>query len=322
MFYQGKVVLVTGGTGFVGTNFVEELLRRGAVVRVPIHHRPLQIKDPRVQQVPADLMREDDCRRIMQGVQYVVHAAGAVAGAGGSKHAPLKGIPANLATTAYVLEAAWAAGVERFLMLGSVTFYPVVKRAVKEEDAWTGPMHPSYFGYGWMRGYLEKLAEFAAMRSNMKVALTRPTAVYGRWDDFDPSSSHVVPALIRKALTRLAPYEVWGTGDEVRDFLHVSDLVYGGLLALEKYAECSPVNLGYGKSFTIRELVQLVLKAADYTDAQVVFDASKPTTIPFRMVDISKARRVLGFAPKVSLEEGIADTVRWYREALQSDRRP
>ena len=321
MFYKGKVVLVTGGTGFVGTNFVLELLKRDAIVRVPIHHRPMQIEDSHVQQVPADLMNEDDCHRIMQGVHFVVHAAGAVAGAGGSKHTPLKGIPANLATTAFVLEAAWASGVERFLMLGSATFYPVVERPVKEEDAWTGPLHPTYFGYGWMRGYLEKLAEFAAMRSHMKVCLTRPTAVYGRYDDFEPSKSHVVPALIHKAVSRMAPYEVWGTGDEVRDFLHVSDMVYGGLLALEKYAESSPVNLGYGKSFTIRELVQYVLKATDYSDAKVIFDASKPTTIPFRMVDISKARCVMGFEPKVSLEEGIADTVRWYRESLKSGKR-
>jgi GDP-L-fucose synthase len=123
----------------------------------------------------------------------------------------------------------------------------------------------------------------------------------------------VVPALVRKAVERMAPYEVWGTGDEVRDFLHVTDLVQGGLAALEKHAVCDPVNLGYGQSFTIRQLVQATLNAAGYSDAKIVFNSSKPTTIPVRIVDISKARNVLGFEPRVSLEQGLADTVQWYR---------
>jgi GDP-L-fucose synthase len=204
--------------------------------------------------------------------------------------------------------------VERFLLLGSTSIYPVVQRPVKEDEGWHEPVHPSYYGYGWMRRYIERLAEFAAMKSQMKVAIVRPTAVYGRWDNFNPQSSHVVPALVRRALERPDPFEVWGTGEEVRDFLHVSDMVHGGLAALEHHASCDPLNLGYGQSFTIGELVRLVLRAAGYEDANVVFNSSKPTTIPYRMVDISKARQLIGFEPRMTLQEGLSDTVRWYRE--------
>lgn len=163
-----------------------------------------------------------------------------------------------------------------------------------------------------MRRYLEKLAEFVASRSDVKIAQVRPPAVYGRWDNFDPAASHVVPALIRKAVEKHDPYEVWGSGEEVRDFLHVSDVVRGSLLALEKYATCDPVNLGYGKAVTIKEVVDIILKAAGHDKAKVEFDNSKPTTIPFRMVDTSKAKKMLGFEPEVSLEKGLSDTVEWY----------
>jgi GDP-L-fucose synthase len=107
---------------------------------------------------------------------------------------------------------------------------------------------------------------------------------------------------------------VWGTGNEVRDFLHVTDLVRGCLLMLEKHAVCDPVNIGYGKTVTIKDVVGAILKAAGHDRAQVVFNSSKPTAIPVRMVDTSKAKRLLSFEPSISLEQGLADTVRWYRE--------
>ena len=125
--------------------------------------------------------------------------------------------------------------------------------------------------------------------------------------------AHVIPALILKAVERISPYEVWGTGDEVRDFLHVQDLARGCLLMLERHAECDPVNIGYGQVVTIGQIVRLILKAADHSDARIVFDASKPTAIPFRMVDTSKAKTLLAFEPEISLEEGLRDTVEWYR---------
>ncbi|MCL4531766.1 MAG: NAD-dependent epimerase/dehydratase family protein, partial [Actinobacteria bacterium] len=314
MFYRGKKVLVTGGTGFVGTHLVEELTRAGAKVRIPIHRESPVVADDRLEEVRADLTREEDCVRVCTGVDFVFHAAGAVAAAGTTARNPMAAITTNLILTAQMLQAAWSSSVKRFLLFSSSTGYPAADHPIKEEEMWAGPTHPSYFGYGWMRRYLERMGEFVASRSEMKIALVRPTAVYGRWDNFDPATSHVVPALIRKAVDRADPYEVWGTGDEVRDFLHITDLARGCLLMLEKHATCDPVNLGYGRAVTIKDVVAAILRAANYENAPVVFDASKPTTIPFRMVDTGKARRLLGFEPRVSLEDGLADTVRWYRD--------
>ncbi len=320
MFFSGKRVLVTGGAGFVGTHFVQALLEQGARIRVPLHKRPMIVPDPRIELMQADLTRLEDCKAVCRDMQYVIHAAGAVAAAGVTATNPMAAMTTNLVLTAQTLQAAWDMGVERYLVFGSSTGYPVTSHPVKEEEMWSGPTHPSYFGYGWMRRYLERISEFAASKSKLSIALVRPTAVYGRHDNFDPVTSHVIPALIRRAVAKENPFEVWGTGNEVRDFLHVTDLVRGCLLMLEKHAICDPVNIGYGRTITIRDVVRYVLKAAEHDNAQVRFDASKPTAIPVRTVDTSKAKRLLGFEPSVTLERGLADTVHWYRESLANTR--
>jgi len=315
MFYKEKVVLVTGGTGFVGTHIVQELLKQEAKIRVPIHNRPLVVKDERIETIQADLTKYEDCLRAAKGVKYVFHVAGCVGSAAAGTL--MSGITLNLILTAQMLQAAWEEDVERFLILSSSTGYPVANYPIKEEEMWTGQIHPSYLGYGWMKRYLERLSEFVASKSKMKISIIRPTAVYGRGDNFDLRTCHVIPALIRKAVERYDPYEVWGSGEEVRDFLHISDLARACLLMLEKYATCDPVNIGYGRGFKIKETVKIILKAAGYESARVEFNTSMPTTIPFRMVDTSKAKKILGFESAVSLEEGLEDAIKWYIQTIK-----
>jgi GDP-L-fucose synthase len=312
MFYTEKKVLVTGGTGFVGTHFVEELLRQGADVRITVHQRPPIVKDSRIELVYADLTKPEECCAACHDVEYVFHCAGAVSAAAVTNSNPMSAIVTNLTLTTQMLQAAWMENVERFLVFSSSTGYPEADHPIKEEEMWNGQPYPVYFGYGWMRRYLELISEFVAEKSSMRIALARPTAVYGRWDNFDPVTSHVIPALIRRAVEKQDPFVVWGTGDEVRDFLHITDLVQGCLLLTEKHAVCDPVNLGYGEAVTIKEILKTILTAADHDEAEVIFDNTKPGTIPFRMIDTSKARNLLGFERQVSLDMGITDTVRWY----------
>jgi len=312
VFYKGKKVLVTGGTGFVGMHIVQELLKQEAKIRIPIHKRRLMIKNRHIETMPADLTKQEDCLKAVKDVDFVFHAAGAISGAGAQRNDMISGITLNLVMTSQMLKAACERNVKRFLIFSSSTGYPALKHPVKEDEMWRGETHPSYFGYGWMRRYFERLSEFVASQSSLKIAIVRPTAVYGRWDNFDFETSHVIPALIRKAVEKQNPYEVWGSGNEVRDFLHVSDLARGCLLMLEKDANCDPVNIGYGKPSTIKEVVEIILEAAKLKNTKVVFNASKPMAIPFRMVDITKANKILSFKPRLTLQEGLRDTVNWY----------
>ena len=314
-FYSGRTVLVTGGTGFIGRHIVELLLAQSAHVVVPVHKRPLPLEFSGVDAPTADLTRPEDCLRVTRGVDYVFHAAGAVAGAGVPAAGAMTSIVTNLVLTARILEAAWTNRVRRCLVFSSSTAYPALEHPVREEEMWSGAPEACYVGYGWMRRYLEMLSEFVSRQSSVQVAIVRPTAVYGRHDDFEPATSHFVPALVRRAVERAQPFDVWGTGDETRDLLHVTDLARGCLIALEKHACADPINIGYGASIRVRDVVRVILDAAGYRDAAVVFHPGRPGTIRSRTVDCGKAREVLGFQASRTLEEGIGDTVRWYREA-------
>ena len=311
MFFQSRLSLVTGGTGFIGTHIAKALLAQGSRVRIAVHERAPIITDPRIELVQADLTRQDDCLAAMKGVDLVFHCAGAVSGLGASAGNAMAGIATNLNLTAQVMQAAWSANVQRLLIFSSSTAYPATDHPVREDELWNGPPHPAYLGYGWMRRYVERLAEFAARKSSLGIALVRPTAVYGPHDDFRPASSHVIPALVRKAVEKLTPFEVWGTGDEVRDLLHVSDFARGCLLMMEKHAICDPVNIGYGSGISVRRMVEIILDSAGHKAAPQ-FDPTKPTAIPIRLVDTSKAKTLLGFEPQIPIEQGLRDLVQWY----------
>jgi GDP-L-fucose synthase len=309
-FYKGKTVLITGGSGFVGMHFVQELLKRGSKVRTTHRLRRVVSEKEGAEVLRADLSQMADCMAVSRDIDYVVHCAGSVGAAGLDSYEQMESIVLNLVLASQMLQASWTSKVKKFLLFSSSTAYPVADYPIRENEMWIGYPHLSYFGYGWMRRYLERLGEFVAQKSDMKVIVVRPTAIYGRCDN----SGHVIPTLIKRAVEKENPYVVWGSGKETRDFLHVTDFVRGSLLALEKLETFDPINIGYGKSARIRELVDIILEASGHKNATVEFDNSKPSSIPCRKVDISKAEYLLGFKPKVSLEEGIRDTIRWYKE--------
>jgi len=153
------------------------------------------------------------------------------------------------------------------------------------------------------------MAEFVADRSDLKVAIARPTAIYGEWDD----SEHVIPSLIRRSLSKENPFILWGDGSEVRDLLHAADLARGSLLLLENHAVCDPVNIGYGTSSTISEALGIILRLTEHEECEVVCDKTKPSTIPYRAVDTNKAKQLLHFMPQIPLREGLARAVSYYR---------
>jgi len=313
-FFKGKKVVVTGGSGFIGSHFLNELVRRGAVVRTHKHKKDLQIDDTDGIEVleNIDLTKLDDCIKLVDGAEYVIHCGGAVAHPS-SVPTDVQISLTQIQLIGNVLEACAKTGVKRFLDLNSSTGYPDIRRPLTEDEFWVDEPYKSYYGYGWMRRYREKLIEHVSKFSGLEIALARCTAIFGPYDNFDLKTCHVVPALIKRLLSGEDPFVVWGSPDVVRDFLYVKDVVNGALLILEKGESMRPYNLGYGGGISIGEIVDSILKATGKTP-KVEWDSTKPTTIPFRAVSTDRIKTELGFEPKYTFDEGIKETIDWYIE--------
>ena len=309
--YKNKKVVVTGGSGFVGTHFIQELLDRGANVRTSIHKSPLKIQDDRIEVLEnIDLTKLDDAMKLVEGVDFVIHCAGDIL------H------PTTVATDFQVglshiniitniLEASYKHGVKHFLEINSSTVYPHREYAVSEDEFWTEEPYISYYGYGWMRRYREKVIEHTSHLTDMHIGIVRGTAPFGPYDNFDLKTCHVVPALIKRCLSGEDPFVVWGSPDVVRDFLYVKDVVKGCLLVLEKGESMKPYNVGYGTTVNIGDIVNTILKVTGKTP-DVQWDNSKPTTIPFRSCSTERIETELGFKPDYTFEQGMKETIEWY----------
>lgn len=311
-FFKDKKVVVTGGSGFIGTHFLKELVDRGARVRTSTNKSSLQFKSDEVIVYPdLDLLNLDDCIKLTEGADYVIHCAGEVAHPS-SVPTDVQISLKQLNLIGNVLEACAKNGVKRFLDLNSSTGYPDIRRPITEDEYWVDEPYKSYYGYGWMRRYREKLMEHVSKFSGLEIALARCTAIFGPHDNFNLKTCHVVPALIKRVLDDENPFTAWGSPDVVRDFLYVKDVVEGALLILEKGESMRPYNLGYGGGITIGEILDTILKVTEKTP-EIVWDDSKPTTIPYRAVSTDRIQNELGFKPKYTFEEGIRETIEYYK---------
>ena len=312
-FFEGKKVVVTGGAGFIGSHFVQELLDRGAFVQTSTYYTPITLKHDRLT-VLESITLEDvaNCRELVRGADYVVHCAGEIA------HPSTVSTDVQISLNQLnligcVLEACAKEGVKKFLDLNSSTGYPDIREPLTEDMFWVDEPYKSYYGYGWMRRYREKLMEHVSKFSGLEIALARCTAIFGPNDNFNLKTCHVVPALIKRVLSDEDPFIVWGSPNVVRDFLYVKDVVNGGLLILEKGESMRPYNLGYGSGITIGEIVDTILKVTGKTP-KVEWDETKPTTIPFREVSVDRIKNELGFEPIYKFEQGIEETINWFKK--------
>jgi len=311
--YKGKNVLVTGGTGLIGSHLVELLIEGGAKVRTVVHSRrpPIELRSGDI--VHGDLTRWDSCREAVKGIDYVFHLAAVVGGVGRNVAHPASMFTPNILMNTQMLEAARLEDVERYLYTSSACIYPENLDFFVEERGWDGPPARSNAAYGWVKRMGELQAKAYFEEHGMKIAIVRPTNAYGPRDNFDLETSHVVPALIRKAVGRHDPFVIWGTGESTRDLIHARDIARGMLLSLEKYPVADPVNLATGRSIRIKDLARLILKFSGYENARIVFDQDRPTGQVERRVSTAKAKEKIGFVAQITLKEGLKETIDWYR---------
>ena len=316
--FKNTNVLVAGGAGFVGVNLITRLLDLGANVTATLHRRDPVLDDARIRYIRGDLRISEDCATAVDGIDYIFMCAANTSGAAVIEKTPLAHLTPNVLMNISMLDAAYQAGVQKFLFISSNTVYPLTDFAVKEDDV-TNEFYEKYFIVAWMKRFTEIVCEMYATKiaKPMNVCVVRPANIYGEFDDFEWETSHVIPALIRKIVERHAPLEVWGDGNDLKEFIYVQDFIDGMLLAMEKVEGFDPVNIATGYPCTVKDVLNVLLKVDNFSGADTVFDASKPAMIPKRLIDISKANRLLGFDPKVSLEEGLKKTVTWYRSTLK-----
>lgn len=310
-------VLVTGGAGFIGSNLVERLINQGTKVRATLHTSDAVIKNNRIEYIHCDLTDPGECTKACEGISYVFLCAANTSGAAVMEKTPLDHLTPNLIMNARILEAAYAAGVKKTLFISTNTVYPVTDYPVKETDV-TNEFYEKYFIVAWMKRFSEIMCEMYStkIKKPMQTVVVRPANVYGPRDDFDWETSHVLPALIRRVVERHDPIKVWGNGRDIKDFIYVDDLVYGLISAMEKIEGFDVVNIASGKEYCLRDLLNLMINIDGFEKARIEFDATKPTMIPKRLINPSKAKEVLGFETKTSIEDGLRKTIEWYRSTL------
>ena len=307
-FWTDRRVMVTGGGGFLGKAVVARLEASGA----------RDIFVPRSRDY--DLRTADGIRSALADGRpdVIIHLAAVVGGIGANRENPGRFFYENAIMGVELMERARLANVDKFVQIGTVCSYPKFTPVpFHEDDLWSGYPEETNAPYGVAKKMLLVQGQAYRQQYGFDVIHLIPVNLYGPGDNFDPASSHVIPALIKKAVdAREAgePFiEVWGTGAASREFLYVGDAAEGIVLGAERYDGADPVNLGVGREITIRDLVELIVRLTGY-DGDVRWDTTKPDGQPRRALDTSRAREQFGFIAKTSFEDGLRRTIDWYEQ--------
>ncbi|MFA5002893.1 MAG: GDP-L-fucose synthase [Methanolinea sp.] len=306
-FWEGKQVLITGGAGFLGSAIQEQLFLRGVSKE--------QLTIPRSKEI--DLRTWEKCQQVVKDKDIVIHLAAKVGGIGFNQKYPAELFFDNAIMGIQIIEAARREEVEKCVILGTVCAYPKFTPVpFREENLWNGYPEETNAPYGLAKKMLLVQSQAYRQQYGFNSIYLLPVNLYGPRDNFNPESSHVIPALIRKFTEAVRDgediVEVWGTGSASREFLYVDDAARAIVLAAEKYNKSDPVNIGAGNEISIKKLVEII---ANYTGfkGKIHWDTSKPDGQPRRGLDVSRAESEFGFRASTSFEDGLKRTIEWYQ---------
>ena len=305
---RNKRILVTGGAGFLGRQVVNQLCQSGADLQ--------KITVPRSRD--CDLKTMENCQRAVNQQDIVIHLAAHVGGIGLNREKPAELFYDNLMMGVQLIHAAYQAGVQKFVCLGTICAYPKFTPVpFKEDDLWNGYPEETNAPYGIAKKALLVQLQAYRQQYGFDGIYLLPVNLYGPEDNFDPRSSHVIPALIRKVYEaqqrgdRQLP--VWGDGSPTREFLYSDDAARGIVMAAQSYSDPDPVNLGTGKEISIRDLITLICDLMEFK-GEIVWQTDQPNGQPRRCLDTDRAKAAFGFVSQVGFEEGLKSTINWYRQ--------
>jgi GDP-L-fucose synthase len=311
---EGSRIMVTGGAGFLGQRVVERLGPAGAASVFVPRSRDYDLRERAAIEGALRDGRPD----------MVIHLAAVVGGIGANRANPGRFFFDNAIMGLQLIEAARLAGVRKFVTIGTVCAYPKFTPVpFREDDLWAGYPEETNAPYGLAKKMLLVQGQAYRAQYGMNVVYLIPVNLYGPGDNFDPATSHVIPALIKKFVeardSRLAQVEVWGTGRASREFLYVDDAAEAIVLGAAGYDEPEPINLGVGQEITIRHLAEVIQRIVGF-DGDIRWDPTKPDGQPRRALDTSRAKDRLGFVARTPLEVGLRRTIDWYEDRLVADR--
>ncbi len=306
-----KRILVTGGAGFLGRQVVEQLIVAGA--------QREKITVPRSRDY--DLRCVETCQQVVQQQDIVIHLAAHVGGIGLNREKPAELFYDNLMMGTQLIHAAYQAGVEKFVCIGTICAYPnYTPVPFKEDDLWNGYPEETNAPYGIAKKALLVQLQAYRQQYGFNGIYLLPVNLYGPEDNFDPRSSHVIPALIRKVheaqLKGEKKISVWGDGSPTREFLYSTDAARGIVMGTQFYNDPEPVNLGTGYEISIRDLITLICELMEF-DGEIVWETDKPNGQPRRCLDTERAKQAFGFTAQVDFKQGLKNTIDWYRQHAQ-----
>ena len=309
--YTGKRIVVTGGKGFLGTHLIRKLQAKG--------YREILVAD-----LPDfDFVKSIDVRRMYDELEpdIVIHLAAKVGGIGFNQENPATLFYDNLMMGTQLIHEGYLHGIGKFVAIGTICAYPKFTDVpFKEDDIWKGYPEETNAPYGLAKKMMLVQSQAYRQQYEFNSIFLLPVNLYGPGDNFDPRSSHVIPALIKKCVDAIVNDEqevvVWGTGEATREFFYVEDAADAIILAMERYDKSEPVNIGAGFEISIGELFELIVELTGFKGS-VVWDTSKPDGQPRRLLDTSRAFEEFGFKAKTDFREGLTKTIEWYKEQLK-----
>ena len=301
-----KRICVTGGAGFLGSFIQESLKKRGVTdIFIPLRKQ-------------YDLIEATDIRRMLSDAKpdVIIHLAANVGGIGANMEHPAEFFYDNLMMGVQLIHESWKAGVEKFVAIGTICAYPkYTPIPFKEDDLWNGYPEETNAPYGLAKKMLLVQSQAYRKQYGFNSIYLLPVNLYGPRDNFNPKSSHVIPALIHKCyeakLNHISEVVIWGDGSPTREFIYAGDAAEGIVMAAEKYDGPEPVNIGSGMEISIKDLAELIARLIGY-EGKLVYDTSKPNGQPRRALDVSRAREYFGFTAKMSFEDGLKQTIDYY----------
>lgn len=305
---QDKRIVVTGGAGFLGRQVVDQLLKAGANLD--------KILIPRSREY--NLCNYEACQKVVQDQDIIIHLAAHVGGIGLNREKPAELFYDNLMMGTQLIHCAYEAGVEKFVCVGTICAYPKFTPVpFKEDDLWIGYPEETNAPYGIAKKALLVQLQAYRQQYNFNGIYLLPVNLYGPEDNFDPRSSHVIPALIRKVYEAQQRGDkqlpVWGDGSPSREFLYSTDAARGIVMATQSYDEPDPVNLGTNHEVKIRDLVETLCELMGF-EGEIVWETDQPNGQPRRCLDTQRAKEKFGFVAEVGFKEGLKNTIEWYRQ--------